>query len=112
MGNYPTLPYLEANKHTVTVSGFEAGCAMAHQFSIIYSGEVAGAVLFNCWPYGVDYDTLINGGKTEDELFEISKNAIDAAVARRDITNTRLLGQQAVYIYSGGDRDKKAPPIG
>ena len=112
MGNYPTLPYLDANEHTVTVSGFEAGCSMAHRFSVIYSGEVAGAAFFNCWPYGVDYSTEIKGDKTEDELFEISKNAIDAAVAAGNIGPTRLIAQQAIYIYSGGDADTTTPPRG
>jgi len=70
MGNYPTLPFLNGNNHTVTMSGHGAGCFMAQQYAIIYSGEVDGLALFNCWPYGVNYqDELIDGGKTEDELY-------------------------------------------
>ena len=91
MGNYPTLPYLNANEHTVTLSGHGDGCAMAQRFSIIYSGRVAGAAFFNCWPYGVDYDTELMGTLTEDELFEISKAAIEAASLAGDINDTSFI---------------------
>ena len=34
------------------MSGFSAGCFMAHQMSIIYPDEINGAVLTCCWSYG------------------------------------------------------------
>ena len=34
------------------MSGFSAGCFMAHEMSIIYPDEVNGAVLTCCWSYG------------------------------------------------------------
>ena len=69
MGNYPTLPQMDANDYTVTMSGFGSGCAMAQRYSIIYSAEVAGVALFNCWLYGVDYSTdLMDNVLTQEEL--------------------------------------------
>ena len=82
MGNWPTLPYLDADTETLTLSGHGAGCFMAQQYSVIYSGDVAGVALFNCWPYGVDYsDDLKDKEKTAEELYELSKAAITAAEA-------------------------------
>ena len=113
MGNYPTLPQMDADDFTVTLSGFGSGCAMAQQFSIIYSSEVAGVALFNCWPYGVDYSTDLKEGQlTEAELAQLSIDAIEAAELAGDINPTVAMARQSVYIYSGGDGDTTAPPRG
>ena len=60
MGNYPTLPYLNANEQTISMSGFGPGCAMAQEYAVIYSGDISGLALFMCWPYGVSYQTILD----------------------------------------------------
>lgn len=57
MGSAESLPYLNADPNTITVSGYSAGCFMAHELSIIYSDEIQGAVLACCWNY-LDKATL------------------------------------------------------
>ena len=69
------LQHLNANPDTVTVSGFSAGCFMAHRMSVIYSESIQGASLFACWPYAGAYDghdeapTNIMARESENEVY-------------------------------------------
>ena len=54
-----------ADQTQITMSGFSAGCFMAHQMSIIYPDVVKGVVLANCGPYG-DKATLSAYTTAED----------------------------------------------
>ena len=70
MGNYPTLPYLNANDQTVSMSGIGAGCAMAQEYAVIYSSDISALALFMCWPYGVTYGDIDDNILNEDQLYE------------------------------------------
>lgn len=47
-----SLPFLHADPSRVTFYGYDSGCYMAQQMSIIYSKDVAGISVAACWPYG------------------------------------------------------------
>ena len=53
MGSGITLPYMNADANSVTISGHSAGCYMAHKMNIVNSATIKGAGLFQCWPYGM-----------------------------------------------------------
>ena len=49
---------------------------------------------------------------TQEELGQQSIDAIEAAALAGDINPTIAISRQSVYIYSGGDGDRTAPPRG
>jgi len=71
-----SLPFLNGDPDQVTMSGFSAGCFMAHQMSIIYPDEVNGAVLTCCWSYG-DKNTFDGVDTTAADLGAASISLID-----------------------------------
>ena len=79
MGNLiteaPPLEYLFADAESVTVSGYSAGCYMAHRLQIIHSSKIKGASLFSCWPYGTTLDDVWEGYAADevDEWFYSSQ---------------------------------------
>ena len=50
-----SLPFLNANPNTITVSGHSAGCWMSQLLAITNSETIKGAGLFACWPYAAGY---------------------------------------------------------
>ena len=60
------LDYLNADASSVTVSGFSAGCYMAHRLQIIHSDQIKGAALFSCWPYGTTIDDAWQDYRSDD----------------------------------------------
>ena len=81
MGNGIELPYMNADADSVTVSGFGAGCAMAELMMIVHSESIKGAGLFQCIPYGVEYDEtqIFSEIATPEFLADISIEKIDDA---------------------------------
>ena len=113
MGNFldgaPPLEYLNADADSITVSGVDAGCYMAHRLQIIHSSRIKGAALFGCWPYGTAVADAWAGYNAEeaDEWFfsaqqsglqEASIDAIDRAVADGVIDSTSNIADVAAYI--------------
>ena len=93
------LPYLNGDPTDVTFSGFSAGCFMAHEMSIIYPDEIAGAVLVACWNYG-DKNTLQDLA-TATELKDASVSLIDSNQAAGKIGDKTNVANQAIYIWTG-----------
>ena len=46
MGAGYTLPYMNADANSVTISGHSAGCYMSDQMQIVHSETIKGAALF------------------------------------------------------------------
>lgn len=83
MGNSNTgisLPYMNADANSVTVSGHSAGCHMSERMLMIHSSTIKGAGLFACWPYGVDFDDIhTSNPDTAENIAAHSIADIDAA---------------------------------
>ena len=71
------LEYLNADPGSITVSGYAAGCHMAHRLQIIHSSQIKGAALYSCWPYGTTLDEAWEGYRSEevDEWFYSSQQS-------------------------------------
>ena len=104
-----SLPYLNGDASQVTMSGFSAGCFMAHQMSIIYPDEIKGAVLASCWPYG-DQATL-QELETATELKDASVGVITQNFNNGLIGDPSNIANQHIYIRTGED-DVATPPVG
>ena len=101
-----------ADPRTVTVSGHSAGCLMAHRMNIVHSDTIKGAGLFECWPYGIDYDTeLHSASATAEGLARASIADIEEASRNGEISATSNLRNSSIYIYSGL-QDTDTPPVG
>ena len=50
-----TLPFMNADPNTITVSGMSAGCYMSELMTFIHSSTIKGSALFQCFPYGILY---------------------------------------------------------
>ena len=101
-GNGVTLPHMSADPASITISGHSGGCYMAERMMIIHSSTIKGAGLFSCWPYGVDYDSLLSvTPDTKEELSAHSIADIDTAAAAEQIDPTSNLANNSIYIYSG-----------
>ena len=92
------------------MSGFSAGCFMAHEMSIIYPDEVNGAVLTCCWSYG-DKNTFNGVSTTAADLGAASIAEIDANASAGSIGSTSDIAAQKIYIWGGAD-DTTTPPYG
>ena len=62
-----SLPFLHADPSRVTFYGYDSGCYMAQQMSIIYSKDVAGISVAACWPYGETKNIFSDSFKLSDE---------------------------------------------
>ena len=69
------------------MSGFSAGCFMAHEMSIIYPDEVNGAVLTCCWSYG-DKTTFDGVSLTATDLADASLALITSNESANAIGST------------------------
>ena len=112
LGEAPALEYLNADSTSITVSGFSAGCYMAHRLQIIHSDQIKGAALFSCWPYGTSIDDAWADYRSHDadewwysymqqRLQSQSIDAINEAATELKINQILDLEDVAVYIYSG-----------
>ena len=112
LGEAAPLEYLNADPGSVTVSGYSAGCYMAHRLQIIHSSQIKGAALYSCWPYGTTLDEAWEGyqGDEVDEWFYSSQqskletasfDAITEAALDDKIDPTSNLADAAVYIHTG-----------
>jgi len=54
----PSLPFMNADPDTVTVSGYSAGGYMSHRHLIINSDVIQGAASFHGMPYGMTLGDL------------------------------------------------------
>ena len=104
-----SLPYLNGDASQVTFSGFSAGCFMSHEMSIIYPGEVSGAVLTSCWSYG-DKATL-GDYTTASDLDVASRGLITTNTNASLIGTPDLIANQKIFIWGGAD-DTTTPPSG
>ena len=117
MGNTPSwgngnlLPYMNADRTTVTVSGHSAGCYMAERMMVINSATIKGAGLFTCWPYGIPYADIV--ATTPETATQLSARSIALIDARNStqIDPPTNLANNAVYIYSA-QQDTTTPPLG
>ena len=102
MGNTESasLPYMNANPDTITMSGNSAGCFMAHQMQIIHSETIKGVALYACWPYATSIDSPHNG-LTASEIATNSIGTIDSRASAGSIDDTSNLANNAVYVWSG-----------
>ena len=106
-----TLPYMNANPDTITVSGMSAGCYMSELLTFIHSDTIKGSALFQCFPYGIYYYDEYWDTETAESLKNLAVPRIDAAVAAGEIDDTANLPNRSIYIYSGL-RDGTMYPVG
>ena len=91
MGGNITLPYMNADANSVTVSGHSAGCYMSDQMMMIHSATIKGAGLFQCWPFGMIYYDGDIYTATQEDLTAFSIDQVDDAEEAGQIDPTSNL---------------------
>lgn len=101
------MPTLYGNPNTVTVSGQSSGGHLAHRLQVIYSDKIKGSSLFQCGPYGTEYDQYADG--TTESLKNTAISVIDGYAGSGLIEPIGTYKDIVSYIIAG-TQDTFVPP--
>jgi hypothetical protein len=75
--NLESLPYLNADFSTVTVSGHSAGCQWSQTMQVVHSDTIKGSTLVQCGPYGTDLPDFHAPGASTSSLLAQANAALN-----------------------------------
>ena len=96
-----SLPFLHADPSRVTFYGYDSGCYMAQQMSIIYSEDVKGISVAACGVYGESSTNRYNEEfKLSDERLTELRDEIHSKYWQGSIDYFGNIQGQVVYAWN------------